>query len=435
MSMGNGKREESVVGLATMFSVELRRRRHEAGMSLADLGAATHYSKGYLSKVETGRKPANTDLARRCDAVLNAGGALAALVTSDASAAPVGHSGSDGEVWMMGLEPEGGGRLFALNRRQAIAASAMSLLQWPIGSTSMEALDDDVARQFGVLFQTIRALGRMLSPSAVLPLVIAQTHSLRACAARSAGADRQRLLMLGGRHAEYAAWMAQESGDDRAAMWWLDVAVDLATAAEDDELLAYSWVRRAGILLYRNDGLAVVDLCGRVNGHKPSPRVRALAAQREAQGHALAGNGTGCRRALDRAATLQAQVGSGGTGTPPLGSASVPDQLSLVDAWCMFDLGDTRSSAALLDDAAGTIPATAKRAAARFGARRALAHAASGEVDRACVVAHRAVDAAAATDSATVRHDLRRLARTLGRWHTHPAVRALQPDLTAASRG
>jgi hypothetical protein len=37
-------------------------------------------------------------------------------------------------------------------------------------------------------------------------------------------------------------------------------------------------------------------------------------------------------------------------------------------------------------------------------------------------------------DSATVRMELRRLARALARWHNHRAVRELNPRLTAVLR-
>ncbi|MFD9410571.1 helix-turn-helix domain-containing protein [Streptomyces sp. NPDC059989] len=58
------------------FPAQLRRLRVQRGMSLADLARRTHYSKGYLSKIETGAKPVTADVARRCDEVLGAGGEL-----------------------------------------------------------------------------------------------------------------------------------------------------------------------------------------------------------------------------------------------------------------------------------------------------------------------------------------------------------------------
>ncbi|WP_433548857.1 helix-turn-helix domain-containing protein [Streptomyces sp. CA-294286] len=62
------------------FGAELRRLRNERAMSLTALARAIHYSKGYLSKIENGGKPPTPDVARRCDEVLEAGGALRRLV-------------------------------------------------------------------------------------------------------------------------------------------------------------------------------------------------------------------------------------------------------------------------------------------------------------------------------------------------------------------
>ncbi|MDX3581713.1 nSTAND1 domain-containing NTPase [Streptomyces europaeiscabiei] len=62
------------------FPAQLRRLRRERGLSLTDLARRTHYSKGYLSKIETGTKRATVDVARLCDQVLCAEGELLRLV-------------------------------------------------------------------------------------------------------------------------------------------------------------------------------------------------------------------------------------------------------------------------------------------------------------------------------------------------------------------
>ncbi|MCX4782160.1 helix-turn-helix domain-containing protein [Streptomyces sp. NBC_01264] len=67
-------------GTAAAFPAQLRRLRVERGLSLGDLARRTHYSKGYLSKIETGAKPVTLDVARSCDRVLGAGGELLRLV-------------------------------------------------------------------------------------------------------------------------------------------------------------------------------------------------------------------------------------------------------------------------------------------------------------------------------------------------------------------
>ncbi|ROS38825.1 tetratricopeptide repeat protein [Amycolatopsis thermoflava] len=62
------------------FGAELRRLRRAAGISLTELADRVHYSKGYLSKVETGRTAPNPSLAALCEAELGAPGALTPLL-------------------------------------------------------------------------------------------------------------------------------------------------------------------------------------------------------------------------------------------------------------------------------------------------------------------------------------------------------------------
>ncbi|MDX3638995.1 helix-turn-helix domain-containing protein [Streptomyces sp. MB09-02B] len=77
------------------FPAQLRRLRRERGLSLTDLARSTHYSKGYLSKIETGTKRATVDVARLCDQVLHAEGELLRLVERQA---PPGDGGPEGET-------------------------------------------------------------------------------------------------------------------------------------------------------------------------------------------------------------------------------------------------------------------------------------------------------------------------------------------------
>ncbi|AZM58517.1 MULTISPECIES: helix-turn-helix domain-containing protein [unclassified Streptomyces] len=89
----NGKNDgEGRAPTTRSFPGELRRLRQQRGLSLAALARRTHYSKGYLSKIETGAKRATVDVARRCDQVLQARGALLELVQD----APAGRGGGDG---------------------------------------------------------------------------------------------------------------------------------------------------------------------------------------------------------------------------------------------------------------------------------------------------------------------------------------------------
>ncbi|MBB5156423.1 helix-turn-helix domain-containing protein [Saccharopolyspora phatthalungensis] len=413
----------------TLFGAELRRLRIAAGLSLTRMAALVHYSKGHLSKIETGSKRPTPDFARRCDAILDAGGKLARMAPAQPSEAPLPEEARDGEVWLMSLGSDGKSWFQPMDRRQALAAGAASVLAFGMG-TGHAAAEDGTIPVLRAMFDQFRQLGQTASPSVVLPALIAQTHTLRELAARSRPRLRAEILALNSRYAEFAGWMAQESGNDRAALWWTDRAVELAEAGEDRTLAAYSLVRRALVTLYREDARETIDLAHQAQRTGASTRIRGLAAQREAQGHALAGDYNACMRSLERARDLlgAAQPEAG----PVLGTANLPDPVAMVAGWCLHDLGRARDATAILDREIQRVPPHALRSQARYGVRRALAHAAAGEIDHACTLLGQVLGVVDTVSSATIATDLRRLARVLSRYHTASSVRALQPRLVAS---
>ncbi len=71
----------------------------------------------------------------------------------------------------------------------------------------------------------------------------------------------------------------------------------------------------------------------------------------------------------------------------------------------------------------------ALRTQARYGVRRALAHATAGEIDHACALTRALLAALTTVDSATITADLHKLARVLTRHSRNASVRELMPDL------
>ncbi|GAA4813420.1 helix-turn-helix domain-containing protein [Streptomyces ziwulingensis] len=88
---GDLGQQQSAGVIGETFGERLRRLRTERGLSLTDLSRLVHYSRGHLSKVENGQKPASADLAHGCDEALNADGTLVAL-------APPGRGAAAGAV-------------------------------------------------------------------------------------------------------------------------------------------------------------------------------------------------------------------------------------------------------------------------------------------------------------------------------------------------
>ncbi|MGW5442675.1 helix-turn-helix domain-containing protein [Streptomyces asiaticus] len=424
--------EVDVLEQSHEFGRELRRRRLAAELSLERLSKLVHYSKGQLSKVERGLKRPTPELARLCDTQLKAGGALADLVPNQAPAArgvPDPHQ--DGEVWLMHLGKNGSSSFQQMDRRQVIAAGASSFLAMGVDGIrlSAEAGGMSLVDASRALFVQFRQLGQAAGPGAVLPPLIAQTHSLEQLASRCGARARRELLVLASRYAEYTGWMAQESGNDEAALWWTDRAVALATAGEDRGLATYGLVRRALISLFRGDLKQAVELAEAARDSEAPPRIRGLAAQKLAQSHAVAGDHTSCMHSLDQARELLA-VDTVDHEAPVIGTSQLTDVVSMFTGWCLYELGRPRHAAETLSQETAKLPGHALRSRSRYGVRLALSHAAAGDIDHACALTRDLLGSVSLVQSATISADLRRLTRVLGRHPRNAAVRSLSPDLS-----
>ncbi|QKV75290.1 helix-turn-helix domain-containing protein [Amycolatopsis sp. Hca4] len=421
------------------FGTRLRKLRMEQHVSLGELSRRTHYSKGYLSKIEAGLRPPSPGVVRLCDGALGLDGLLiraeAAVVPALSRAYPASATDPD-ERWVLQMEADGSFWFQPVDRRSAMALGATALISMrprPAPGVTQAQEAEVTLRAFTSMFPEMRRLGQLMSPTLVLPSIIPQTRTIQLVAARSSGRVRSDLLVLASRYAEYAGWMAQESGEDKAALWWTDRAVTLASEGGDEELAAYSLVRRALVTLYTSNARETVELAQAAQRHPgASRRVRGLAAQREAQGHALAGSASDCFRALDVAYEL---LDDDVVPTAPvLGTSTVRNPVHLSRAWCLLDLGKPVDAAEAIERELRDTPASAHRFRARWLARQALAYATAQEVDQACGLARALLDDFTRLGSATIRSDLSALARTLSRWLNHPHVRTVYPDLVDALR-
>ncbi len=194
---------------------------------------------------------------------------------------------------------------------------------------------------------------------------------------------------------------------------------------------AYALVRRSLISLYRSNHPQTIHLAQLAQADASAPaRIRGLAALREAQGHAMAGARDECQRSLDRVRSDLVLAGHE-DGVPVLGSSTVPDLVAMTAGWCLQDLGQPEEAIVILDREITGIPHYAARSRCRYATRRALAYATAGEVDHACQLTRDLLPEARDLASATIRVDLRQLARVLGRWPANPAIHDIQPDLTS----
>jgi hypothetical protein len=335
---------------------------------------------------------------------------------------------------MMTMDPNGSASFTPVGRRDLLLGGTAILagLRIPSPAADRSPPSGDQLAHHRTLLEAARALGQVAPPATVLPMLVGQAQALRLLAKNARGRTATEAASLTARTAEFAGWMAQETGDVAAAVWWTTRAAQVAAEAGDEHTGSYALVRRALIALYQDDAATTIELARQAQSGKRTPaRILGLAAQREAQGHAIAGDYSACMRALERAANLLQDRNDPPSG-PTIGTSYVSDPVAIVTGWCLYDLGKPAEAAAVLDREIARVPVTAVRARARFGARQALAHAAAGDLERACELAKPVLDQVVTVGSATIHADVRKLATMLRRWNTHPAVQTLEPALSIA---
>ena len=414
------------------IGVELRRLRLDRGLSLGELSRRLHYDKGYLSRVESGTRRPSADLVRRCDAVLRTDGQLERSFLYRPSTP---HDRGDDVLGVLSTDEVGR----VAHPDEPISPDAhrarRSAATWTATAGSVAAVlatDRSTYDSFLAVLTLLRHRGRTSPPALVLPSVVTELHALRAVITAAPGTARSRYLLLAAEFAEFAGWMAEDAGHPAGAVEWTRRAATYARASGDADLPAHAMVRLANATMYRGDGRRTVDLArGAQESTAVSARIRGMAALREAQGHALLGDGADCRRALDRGRSLLAQADGLRSA---LGLHSVTDPSGLIHGWCLFDLGEPARAAEVLSAELGSVPEGSRRSRGRFGVRLALTLAAAGDVDGAAVMAADALAHAVVVDSTTIRVDVRRLVRELARWPRHVALQPIRPIIEDALR-
>lgn len=228
------------------------------------------------------------------------------------------------------------------------------------------------------------------------------------------GEQRRALLRIAASYAEFLGWLHEETGDPRGAIRWTTRALEQGQAADDPDVVAYSYVRMAQLAEADGDADRVVGLA-RAAGREPgvSPMVRAVALRQEARGLAVAGDEASCMDRLDRADEEFERV------LPPsrdeywIGYCFDAEHFRVERAASWLALGEPGRAIEVYED----VRTRAWRRMCTWEqgvhvAKLARAHALAGETEHAVSLAYEALDTARATGSAQVLREL----RGLGSW-------------------
>jgi tetratricopeptide (TPR) repeat protein len=271
----------------------------------------------------------------------------------------------------------------------------------------------------------------LLGPRALYPVVEAHATAIESLAQGADGRLLDGLVGVGAGYAEFAGWLSQDSGDTTAATSWYRRALEWAEAAGDDRMAAFVLMRRAVQAIGARQGAQASQLAhaAQRSRHPSTLRVRALAAQMEAVGHAVNGAGSEADRAIDLAERLvvESVLAEPVAGDPSIGRyCDLSLYLDITRAKCHLELKRGDAAVDAFSRVLDSLPSEYHRDRGQYLARLAQAYVQAGVPAEACVAAEEALAIAATTGSSRTIKDLRGMAQSLKPWATTEPVLRLQ---------
>jgi transcriptional regulator with XRE-family HTH domain len=260
----------------------------------------------------------------------------------------------------------------------------------------------------------------LFGPQLLLSTVDGHLALVQRLLSAATGPVRADLLTVGTRYAEFASWVNQDGGNMPAAGRWADLALEWAHEAQDSAMVSYVLMRKSSQAAVAGDTgrtIGLAQVAQQQAGHVPS-RVRAVAAQQEAHGHALAGDEMSCHRKLDEAMELAA----GELTVEGPGRYCIPEFLEIQRATCWVELGRPDQAVSLFEEQLTRLPSVHRRDRGVYLARLARAYAARDDADGAAINARQALDVVTTTGSRRIVAELAKLQPRLEQWRDVPGM-------------
>lgn len=248
----------------TSFGDQLRRLRHERGLSLRELAKRSNHGKTLIGDWENGKTTPTADVVARLDGILDGGGTLTA-----AAAHIVRANGNTGRLAHVAAAP------------RTVDTASVAALAGILAN--MRRLEDSVGAG---------------------PLIAATAGPLRLVenlADEARGPIRHSVVDLAGQWAQFAGWLRAATGQPAKARQWYARTLEHATEAGNEDLIATSLSMRGNLAWMARQPGPVIGLSGAAVEHADSPGVRAMAEQQEARGHAVLGEADAVKQLLDLA--------------------------------------------------------------------------------------------------------------------------------------
>lgn len=456
--------EQDSEPVAPLLGTELRRLRRAAGFTQKALADHVYYSRSYIALIETGREFPSAELVNRLSSALNDEGLLESLYASKVSSTPnreVTSTRAHGEdASRSAAEPSDsagsaqdliarasstGLRLgddldFGRRRLLEVAAYSAAAITFPLGS-SLDQMDDHRRTHAGVAptlgSKDVESVRDMVALFSLMDQRRGGGHARNAVVqyltsdvARDLQASyaservRREMFSAASELTYLCGWMAFDDSDHLTAQRYFDIAVQLATQADNPPMAAHvmrALAHQALDLGHRHQALALATAS--IDGPRyrlASPRERALIGVVHARTLAATGRKADAITALARA---ERNLSAAAPGDDEPGRVFFFTEASLAHetACTLRDLDDATAATAQFRRSIRT------REAVKFTRTHAVTlgylgdlHASKGQLDEACTYWAQALDAMDGIRSGRVRQVASNIRATLAA-HSRPS--------------
>ncbi|MFD9591679.1 hypothetical protein ACFWA9_02840 [Kitasatospora sp. NPDC059973] len=283
------------------------------------------------------------------------------------------------------------------------------------------------------MLQILATTHNALGPSQLHQSAVREMSVIRQFRKQTSGRLAVALLAVESRWSEFASWTAENTPNGPDAGFWLDRSLQLAQDAEDTQLVSYVRMRQAQRAVERHEVADALSLAGQAwQSAGDNPRDRALCAVRQAQAHALAGDGRGSRSAIAEATKLVdlADMTEGLDDPSTIGRHCVSAYVQAHEASCQMLLGEYALAASALEQVLGAWPAAFRQDELLSQVWLAVSYFKTGRLAEAGSLGSEVLSANAAVGSSRVHRGLRQLALLAGRAdQQQPELRTFRSSL------
>jgi tetratricopeptide (TPR) repeat protein len=295
-------------------------------------------------------------------------------------------------------------------------------------------IDREILSYYDEMLREHAAADNLMGPRHLLDVVGLQTQTLATAARNTRGPIRHELLAVVSRYHEFLGWLYQDAGNTEAAMRLTDRAMDYAIELHEPMTTAYLLMRKSNIATDTASpdlALPMIEAALGTSGELP-PRICATILRQKANAHAVLGEPAECADAMARAYDHVEVDDPVGAQRAPYCTAAY---LDMEAASCWTRLGRPDEALSVFRERLAERPTTLRRDGGLSLARLATAHATVGELERACVIGHRAVQVGHATGSARIARELLQLRRRLAPWRKRDNVSELTVAIGSLAGG